>query len=420
MSELHRLTATAALKRIGRGLLDPADLIEACLARIAAREPDVRAMAFFDPDQARRTRWQDGPLQGIPIGAKDVMDTADMPTEHGSPIWRGWRPRADAAAVSAARAAGAIVMGKTVTAEFAIRTPGPTRHPLTLRHTPGGSSSGSAAGVADGFFPLAFGTQAMGSLIKPAAYCGVVGFKPSFGIINRGGVKLVSDSIDTVGVLARCVADCALLVEAVSGLALGDPEIRPDRPPRIGLCRSPSWSKALPETAALLPAAATALSRAGATIVERELPPAFDAAQRAFPIILNREAAQALGWELRHAADQVSAPLREQLAMGAKASAADYRSAVTLFEGLRRLFPAALDGLDVLITPAATGQAPETLASTGDSAFNWLWTALHLPAISVPAGIGPDGLPLGLQIVGRFGEDRQTLAWAQWIAAALA
>jgi len=242
------LTATQASGLIQSGKLRPAELLEACLARIAEREPQVRAFAFIDPAQARAAKPLPGPLHGIPIGVKDVFDSADMSTEHGSPIWKGWRPRADAAAVNLARHAGAVVVGKTVTAEFAVRTPGPTAHPQTLRHTPGGSSSGSAAGVADWFFPLAYGTQAMGSLIKPAAFCGVVGFKPSFGLINRAGVKLVSETLDTIGVIARSVADCALFAGAVSGQDLGYPDIRPEHAPRIGVCRSSAWSKAQPET----------------------------------------------------------------------------------------------------------------------------------------------------------------------------
>jgi len=414
-----RLTATQAAHLIRSGRLNPRDLLEACLARIADRDPVVRALAFIDPDCARAATARPGPLHGLPIGVKDVFDTADMPTEHGSPIWQGWRPLADAAAVSSARAAGAVVIGKTVTAEFAIRTPGPTVHPRTLKHTPGGSSSGSAAGVADDFFPLAFGTQAMGSLIKPAAYCGVVGYKPSFGIIPRGGIKLVSDTLDTVGVIARSVADCALLAGAVSGADLGDPDTRPDRPPRIGICRSPSWRKALPETQALLAEVTTALVRAGAHVVERELSSPFDAAEMAFPRVLNREAAQGLGWELAHARDRISVGLRDQLDAGLAVTAEDYAEAATTLAQLRDLLPAMLRDLDVLVTPAATGQAPAGLESTGDSSFNWLWTALHAPTITVPAGEGPQGLPLGIQIVARRGEDRSALAWAQWIAAAL-
>ena len=420
MEELTRLTATEASRLIRAGRLRPADLLEACLARIALREPEVRAFAQLDPAQARRIIPGPGPLHGIPIGVKDVFDTADLPTEYGSPIWRGWRPRADAAAVTAARAAGAVVLGKTVTAEFAVRTPGPTVHPQTLMHTPGGSSSGSAAGVADGFFPLAYGTQAMGSIIKPAAYCGVVGYKPSFGTINRGGTKAVSETLDTIGVLARSVADCALFVGAVSGRAFGDLDRKPARAPRIGICRSPVWHKAQPETQALLPHVATILARAGARLASCELPPEFDAFQHAFPLVLDHEAAQGLGWELAEARAQISAPLRDQLETGAAVDPADYFAAVETLARLRRLFPLAIEDLDILVTPAATGEAPAGIASTGDSSFNSLWTALHVPCLSVPAGTGPNGLPLGIQIVARRGEDREALTWAQWIAAALA
>jgi Asp-tRNA(Asn)/Glu-tRNA(Gln) amidotransferase A subunit family amidase len=419
MEDSSRLTATEAMRLIRTDRLKPADLLEACLARIADREPEVRAFAFIDPEQARRAKLRPGPLHGIPIGVKDVIDTADMTTEHGSPIWKGWRPKADAAAVTWARAAGAVVIGKTVTAEFAIRTPGPTVHPQTLKHTPGGSSSGSAAGVADWFFPLAYGTQAMGSIIKPAAYCGVVGYKPSYGTINRGGVKVVSETLDTIGVLARSVADCALFVSAVSGLDLGDPDLKQERTPRIGICRSPAWNKALPETQSLLADIATALARAGAVVAERELPSAFNAFHHAFPLVLNREAAQGLGWELTHAREQISPALREQLDTGLAVNATDYLEAQETLASLRRSFPSTIEDLDILITPAATGQAPEGLASTGDSSFNSLWTALHVPAITVPAGKGPDGLPLGIQIVARRGADREALAWAQWIASAL-
>jgi Asp-tRNA(Asn)/Glu-tRNA(Gln) amidotransferase A subunit family amidase len=242
--ELHQLTATGAARRIRAGRLHPAELMQACLDRIAAREPVVRAFTCFDAEAALRAARAavPGPLHGLPIGVKDVLDTADMPSEYGSPIWAGWRPRADAAAVAWARAAGAAVVGKTVTTEFATRKPGPTTNPANSGHTPGGSSSGSAAGVAAGFFPLAYGTQTAGSVIRPAAFCGVVGYKPSFGTISRVGMKLMSDSLDTVGVLARSVADCALLAGAVSGRDLGDPEARPAGAPKVGLCRSPgTW-----------------------------------------------------------------------------------------------------------------------------------------------------------------------------------
>ncbi len=420
MPDPSRLTATQAVRLIRDGRLRTEELMESCLARISAREPEVRAFAWFDPEHARREARsaRPGPLHGLPVGAKDVLDTVDMPSEYGSPIWRGWRPRADAAAVAWTRAAGGVVIGKTVTTEFATRKPGPTGNPHALGRTPGGSSSGSAAGVADFFFPLAFGSQTAGSVIRPAAFCGVVGYKPSFGLISRAGMKLMSDSLDTIGAIARSVADCALFAGAVSGRDLGDPEQKPPRPPRIGICRSPSWAAALPETQALLPRVATALARAGAAVTERELPAEFAALTEAHPIVMNHESARALGWELAGHRDQISPELLERLEFGLAQTHDAVARAAAVFEQTRLGFPAATEGLDVLVTPAAPGQAPAGLGWTGDPVFNFIWTSLHVPCVTVPAGEGPDALPLSIQIVGRRGEDRQTLAWAQWVAAA--
>ena len=422
MPDPASLTATAAARLIRAGTLRPEALMEACLARIAAREPAVNAFAYLDPDQARRAAVSalPGPLHGLPIGIKDVLDTAEMPSEYGSPIWRGWHPRADSAAAAWARAAGGVAIGKTVTTEFATRKPGPTANPRNLGHTPGGSSSGSAAGVADGFFPLAYGTQTAGSIIRPAAFCGVVGYKPSYGTISRIGMKIMSDSLDTVGVMARSVADCALFASAVSGRGLGDPDSKADRAPRIGLCRSPTWDQALPETAALLERVATALGRAGAAVSERELPASIAALTTAHPVVMNNESARALGWELATARDQISEGLRERLEFGLVRTATEIADAYAVFAEAQAAFPAATVGLDVLVTPSAPGQAPAGLEWTGDPAFNSIWTSLHVPCVTVPAGEGPDGLPLGIQIVGRNGEDRAVLAWAQWVAAAIA
>jgi Asp-tRNA(Asn)/Glu-tRNA(Gln) amidotransferase A subunit family amidase len=422
MQEPSTLTATEAARLIRDGRLTPADLMASCLARIAEREAAVRAFTWFDPAAARLAAAgaRPGKLHGLPIGVKDVLDTADMPSEYGSPIWRGWRPRADAAAVAWARAAGAVAVGKTVTTEFATRKPGPTGNPHNLRHTPGGSSSGSAAGVADGFFPLAFGTQTAGSVLRPAAYCGVVGYKPTFGMINRHGMKLMSESLDTVGVMARSVADCALFAGAVAGRDLGDPDARPERAPRIGICRSPAWDLALPETQALLPRVAAALGRAGATVVERELSPGVAAIAEAHPIVMNNESGRALGWELANVREQISEGLRERLDFGLSQTEAAVTEAHAVFDRAQREFPACMEGLDALVTPSAPGQAPAGLEWTGDPAFNLIWTSLHVPCVTVPAGNGPDGLPLGIQIVTRIGEDRQVLAWAQWVAAAIA
>jgi Asp-tRNA(Asn)/Glu-tRNA(Gln) amidotransferase A subunit family amidase len=421
MRDPSKLTAIGAARLIRDGRLKPADLMEACLARIAEREGAVRAFAWFDPAAARRAAdtAPPGKLHGLPIGVKDVLDTADMPSEYGSPIWQRWQPRADAAAVAWARSAGAVVIGKTVTTEFATRKPGPTGNPHNLQHTPGGSSSGSAAGVADGFFPLAYGTQTAGSVLRPAAYCGAVGYKPTFGMINRHGMKLMSESLDTVGVMARSVADCALFAGAVAGRDLGDPDARPERAPRIGICRSPAWDKALPETQALLSRAASALGRAGASVVERELSPEVAAVAEAHPIVMNNESGRALGWELANERAQISEGLRERLDFGLLQTETAVAAAYAVFERAQRAFPACMEGLDALVTPSAPGQAPAGLEWTGDPVFNLIWTSLHVPCVTVPAGTGPDGLPLGIQIVTRIGQDRQALAWAQWVAAAI-
>jgi Asp-tRNA(Asn)/Glu-tRNA(Gln) amidotransferase A subunit family amidase len=311
-------------------------------------------------------------------------------------------------------------MGKTVTTEFATRKPGPTTNPHDARRTPGGSSSGSAAAVAAGFVPLAFGTQTAGSIVRPAAFCGVVGFKPSFASIPRHGMKVMSDSLDTIGVMARGVADCALFAGCVARRDLGDPDARPGRPPRIGLCRSPSWAKAAPETHALWDRVATAVARAGARVVARELPVSFDALEQAHPVVMHGEGARNLGWELTTAAERISAELRERLEWGLAQGSGALDAALAVFARLQDGFPAVLDDLDVLLTPSAPGEAPEGLEWTGDPSFNYIWTALHVPCVTVPAGSGPNGLPLGIQIVGRRGDDRATLAWAQWVAAAVA
>ncbi|WP_428485239.1 amidase [Rhodopila sp.] len=415
------LTATAAVRLIHDGKLRPEVLMDAYLDHIANRNPSVQAFTHLDPAQARAAAAsaRSGPLHGIPIGVKDVLDTSDMPSQYGSPIWTGWRPRADSAPVAWARAAGGVVIGKTVTTEFATRRPGAAMNPANPAHTPGGSSSGSAAGVGAGLFPLAYGTQTAGSIIRPAAYCGAVGYKPTYGLISRIGMKLMSDSLDTVGVIARTVADCALFAGAVSGRDLGDPDTRPDRAPRIGICRSPTWGNAEPETQALLARVADAVGRAGAAVIDRELPPGFAALIDAHPIVMNSESARALGWELAHHPGLLSPDLRERLEIGLSHAQATLENAYVVFETTQRGFPTAMEDLDILLTPAAPGEAPKGLGWTGDPAFNFIWTSLHVPCATVPAGIGPNGLPLGIQIIGRQNEDRAVLAWARWVEAAI-
>ncbi len=425
MTDPARLTATDAARAIAAGTLTPAALMEACLDRAASREAAIRAFAHLDPAQARRAaaRARPGPLHGIPLGVKDVLDTADMPSAYGSPIWAGHRPRADAAAVAAVRAAGAVVMGKTVTTEFASRHPGATANPHDPGHTPGGSSSGSAAAVADFMLPLAFGTQTAGSIVRPAAFCGIVGFKPSFGTLHRAGMKIMSESLDTIGILARSVADCALAIGAMSGRDLSAPwggiEARPPRAPRLGLTLGPEPAKAAPETIALLHRAADAARAAGAEVVDFALPPILLRAAELHPALMNMESAQALAWELDAARPQCSAVLLEKMDW------ARSQPAPLLDEARRAQTTAtmALYGLmgdmDALLTPSAPGEAPGGLDWTGDPAFNALWTLLQGPNITIPAGTGPTGLPLGVQLVGRPGEDRAVLGWARWLQGAL-
>ncbi len=420
-ADLLSLTATAAASQIRSGKLRPEALMEAYLDHIAGRDPTVRAFVHFDPTQARAAAAsaRQGPLQGIPIGVKDVLDTADMPSQYGSPIWANWRPKANSAPVAWARAVGGVPIGKTVTTEFATRKPGPTTNPANPAHTPGGSSSGSAAGVGAGLFPLAYGTQTAGSVIRPAAFCGVVGYKPTYGTISRIGMKLMSDSLDTIGVMARTVADCALFAGAASGHDLGDPDVKPDRAPRIGICRSPTWDAAAPETHTLLARVTDALSRAGASVEMRELPEQFASLIEAHPVVMNSESARALGWELAHHADLLSEGLRERMEFGLSQSQAARHNAYATFETTQRAFPAAMEGLDILVTPAAPGEAPTGLDWTGDPVFNFIWTSLHVPCVTVPAGTGPNDLPLGIQIVGRRGDDRAVLMWARWVENAI-
>ncbi len=414
MTELADLPASEAARRIAAGRLSAAELAEACLDRIAAREGEIHAFAAHAPQAVRdaAARPRPGPLCGLPVGVKDVLDTADLQTEYGSPIWAGHQPRADAAAVALARRAGALVMGKTVTTEFATRHPGPTRNPHRLTHTPGGSSQGSAAGVAAGFFPLAFGTQTAGSVLRPAAYCGVTGFKPSFGLIHRAGMKVMSESLDTIGVFGRRAGDCALFAGALAGLDLSRPA---ERAPRIAFCPGPAEAKLSPETQALLRRVADACAAAGAVVADWTLPAELREADAVHGLVMNGETAQSLAWERNAAREKISAVLNERLDWAETHDAAALIAARAAFARARAAFAAAMEGYDVVLTAAAPGEAPEGIGSTGEPACNALWTALHGPCISLPAGTGPSGLPLGIQLAAPFGQDAALLAWAGWV-----
>jgi len=421
MTEPNRMTATEATRAIAAGRLSATELMEACLARAAAREPTVRAFIHLDPAQARRNaaKARPGPLHGIPVGVKDVLDTADMPTGYGSPIWAGHRPRGDSAAVAAAKAAGGVIMGKTVTTEFATRSPGATSNPHNAAHTPGGSSSGSAAAVADFMLPVAFGTQTAGSIVRPAAYCGVVGFKPSYGTLHRGGMKVCSESLDTIGIMARSLADCALAMGAMAGRDHPDPEAKRDRPPRLLLSLGQAPGDAAPETVALLHRVADAARAAGAEVVEAPLPPALLEAAELHPFMMNMETRQGLAWEIAEARAQMSAVLLDRMDWARGFPSAKLDEARRASMAARAAFLDWTAGFDAVLTPSAPGEAPAGLAYTGDATFNLLWTLLHGPNVTIPAGTGPAGLPLGVQLVGRIGEDPALLGTASWVQAAL-
>jgi Asp-tRNA(Asn)/Glu-tRNA(Gln) amidotransferase A subunit family amidase len=419
MQQLNQLSASAAARRLAAREITAEQMARACLARIEEREAAVGAWIHVDPDavlaQARQLDAGPvrGPLHGLPLGVKDLIDTTDMPTGYGSPIYAGHRPRADAACVALARAAGALVLGKTVTTEFAWFHPGKTSNPHNTSHTPGGSSSGSAAAVADCMVPLAFGTQTAGSVIRPASYCGIVGYKPTHGTLPRAGIKPLSDSLDTLGTLTRTVADAALLVAALSGRDLLPKPLA--QPPRIGLCRTPEWSAAQPETVAAMESSAAALDRAGATLREIVLPRDFATITQAQIDIMNYESYAALACERLQHHDGLSEKLKQLLKNAQQCDAQRYDAAQVLVASCRGQMEDVFSGVDVLLAPSAPGEAPAGLAATGDPIFCRMWTVLHVPAINLPCAVGPHGLPVGVQVIGRRGDDARALAAAEWM-----
>ena len=436
-SGLADLGAREAFARMQRGELRAAELIEAQLQRIATREPEIGAFAFLDEtlvrhaakvvDEHRGSGRPIGALHGLAVGVKDIIDTADLPTENGTPIDAGRRPGSDATIVRRLRQAGAIVMGKTVTAELASQTPGKTRNPHDPARTPGGSSSGSAAAVAAGMIPLAIGTQTFGSVIRPASFCGVVGFKPSHGLIPRTGMRVHSRELDTVGVFARGVADAALLADAIAGHDPGDADTRLLPPPRLletaltdppvtpalAFVKTPVWDKAEPATQEGFRELAEAL---GAVCTEVVLPDIYGEWPAALKTLMQAGMARALAAYYRKGKDQLSPALRAVIEDGMKVSAVDYLTAVdwreALGQGLEQLF----DRYDAIVTPAANGEAPRGLDSTGDPSFSGLWTLCGAPAVTLPLLTGPNGLPVGVQVVGRRGEDGRLLRTARWLA----
>ena len=416
--EPNKLSIAEVNAQMNAGKLTAVQLAEACLARVAAREPDVRAWVHINADEVlAQARACDAmprrsALHGIPVGIKDIIDVAGMPAEYGSPIYAGNRAQTDAACVAALRKAGVIIMGKTVTTEFAMRHPNKTRNPHNLAHTPGGSSSGSAAGVADFMMPLGLGTQTGGSVLRPSSYCGVAGFKPTFCVINRVGVKPNSESLDTVGLIARRVDDIVLSLPLVTDCAA--PAALSVSKPRIGFCHTPQWPSAEPATVAAIEAAAVSLAKAGAQVTEYVLPAAFDALAAAHSVINDYEAYRALAHELRTAPEKISATIQPRIARWATRTLDEYAQAQQTVADCRRMLRDVYKNFDALLVPSAPGEAPVTLNNTGEAVFNAIWTALHVPAITLPAGTGPTGLPVGVQLVGAYGGDYGLLACAAW------
>jgi Asp-tRNA(Asn)/Glu-tRNA(Gln) amidotransferase A subunit family amidase len=419
--EPHRLSATSLARRLKAGELTVEAVVRSCLERIAEREPVVRAWSWLAEEAALakaceldRTK-QKTLLAGVPFGIKDIFDTADMPTTYGSPIYAGWRPANDASAAALPRAAGGVLLGKTVTTEFANRHPGPTTNPHNPAFTPGGSSSGSAAAVADFMVPLAIGTQTGGSVIRPAAYCGVVGFKPSFGLFPPAGMRINTEALDTVGIMARSVGDIALFRAAMMAIPYSPPEI-PQAAPRLGLCRGPHWNEAQPEGRAMLEAAAERLAAAGAPVVETEVPPECAQADEWQRVLGSFEGLRNHMPELyRHEALLSPALRDEKIALGRRLSLESFRAACRGAEQARRAAREWASSFDAILTLPAPGQAPRGLSSTGSAMFNALWTQLHMPCLILPAGSSPDGLPVGVQLVARRHADEALLEVALWV-----
>ena len=405
---------------------DAAALMRECLDRVAEREPAVQAWEHLDADAAMRRaeatdRDAQGPLQGVPLAIKDIIDVAAMPTRYGSPIFSSSAPAAASAeCVQALQAAGAIVIGKSVTTEFAYYSPGKTRNPWNGAHTPGGSSMGSAAAVACGMAAGALGTQTNGSVIRPAAFCGVVGFKPSFGTVSNHGTLDPWPTLDHTGVFARHVGDAALLASVIARHGAVAPTVlMPSRALKLALVRSPVWPLADRAQQESLEKSAAKLRHAGAAVEELILPPEYDQAHAVHRVIMAYEGARHFRALQERHRDLMSAKLNELLDEGAALGEKDYAEALAAAHKLQKGFGAVVGDFDALITPPAAGEAPATLAETGTPAFCTIWTLLGAPAITIPVALGPTGLPLGLQIVGVRGADDRTLGAAAWCEAHL-
>ena len=433
---LADLGAAEAARRIRDGEITSEDLVGACLARIEETDEPIQAWTYLNPDHAlEQARQADaarqagpgqGPLHGVPVAVKDIFDTRDMPTENGSPLDAGRTPLRDATVVSLLREAGAVIMGKTVTTEFAVYHPGKTANPHDPTRTPGGSSSGSTAAVAAGMAPLALGSQTNGSVIRPAAFCGVVGYKPTHGLISRHGILALSRPVDTVGVFARSVEDAALMADCLTAYDARDPDMAPHGRPRLGevaaqeppvtpslaFVKSPVWDKTEPDTRAAFAELTEVL---GAACDEVDLPEPFDRAVAMHRAIMTADLAKSLAPYYDRGREQISPVLRGMIEAGQTVTAVDYNRAVDGIEILNAGLDPLFDSYDAILTPAAAGEAPVGLDATGDPIFCTLWTLCGTPAISLPLLGGSNGMPMGAQLVGRRGDDARLLRTARWL-----
>lgn len=433
---IAHLSAVEARQHLVDGSLSAEDLTCACLERIETLEPSLQAWVFHDPelalaqarlaDQRRRGGEPCGPLHGVPIALKDVFDTQDMPTENGTVLHRGRHPEHDATTVARLRQAGAIILGKTVTAELASFHPGPTRNPHNLAHTPGGSSSGSAAAVAAHMCPLALGTQTNGSTIRPAAYCGIYGYKPSFGLISRHGVLLQSRVLDQVGVFARSLDDVALLAEVLAGFDPLDPDTRlqtrpslstllaeaPPTPPRLGLLWGPNREQADDEVQAGLQRLAEGF---GAQIETIPVPAMMGELIDAHRQIMEADQALYYGPLFRQGREQLSPTLQQMIQRGQEVSAVSYHQALALRDAVLEILRPIFARVDAILTPAVTGPAPQGIEATGNPIFCTPWTLLGVPALSLPLLQSQSGLPIGVQLVAGPCDDARLLRTARWV-----
>ena len=424
---LNHLTASEIVQAIAARKTTAEAVARACLDHIAAREPRVEAWQFLDPDlvlqQARAldASGKVSPLQGVPVGIKDIIDTCDMPTEYGTPIHKGHRPRIDAAVVALTRRAGGLIMGKTVTTEFANRHPGKTRHPQDPARTPGGSSSGSAAAVGDHMAPLALGTQTTGSTIRPAAFCGCVGYRPTWGDIRCYGVMEAAGSVDTVGLIARSVEDIALYRDVLLGIVPQPLAAKVIDAPRIGFCRTPFWDQCEPATQQSLEDCAAKLAKAGAKVTDLTLPEEFKHIDDAHRWVSSFEFARNRAWEIDHHYEMISETLRNnRLKDGLACSFETYREARSFLARARRRMHDVFNDYDVLLAPSASGEAPVGLNATGNANHCLIWTSTHVPCMTLPLFSGPNGLPVGAQLIAKRNNDRLLFEVARWVTANVA